>query len=231
MVKNYWALFYLTLIGMIIFVSLFILGFVFSKKIFLDKKYGAILLIICSCISFALSTLCASKFTLCCKDYNYVSNNTYIEEKAKVVNFTVSCFDYDGSGRQENNKPKFYLIEKNEDGINAHVSFKGENMSLGEKQLISFARILLRNPSILILDEATANIDTETEIMIQNALKVTAVGRTTFVVAHRLSTIRNADNIFVLDDGEIVEQGTHEELYNKNGKYRKMYEAQYNQNK
>ena len=82
------------------------------NKIFLDKKYGAILLIICSCISFALSTLCASKFTLCCKDYNYVSNNTYIEEKAKVVNFTVSCFDYDGSGRQENNKPKFYLIEK-----------------------------------------------------------------------------------------------------------------------
>ena len=116
-------------------------------------------------------------------------------------------------------------------GINTELAYLGGNLSTGEKQLISFARILLRNPSILILDEATANIDTETEIMIQNALKVTAVGRTTFVVAHRLSTIRNADNIFVLDDGEIVEQGTHEELYNKNGKYRKMYEAQYNQNK
>ena len=116
-------------------------------------------------------------------------------------------------------------------GINTELAYLGGNLSTGEKQLISFARILLRNPSILILDEATANIDTETEIMIQNALKVTTVGRTTFVVAHRLSTIRNADNIFVLDDGEIVEQGTHEELYNKNGKYRKMYEAQYNQNK
>lgn len=133
MIKNYWALFYLTLIGMIIFVSLFILGFVFSKKIFLDKKYGAILLIICSCISFALSTMCASKFTLCCKDYNYVSNNTYIEEKAKVVNFTVSCFDYDGSGRQENNKPKFYLIEKNE-----YIVLNVKDVELGETYVIRF---------------------------------------------------------------------------------------------
>ena len=76
---------------------------------------------------------------------------------------------------------------------------------------------LLRNPAILILDEATANIDTETEILIQNALKVLAAGRTTFVVAHRLSTIRYADNIYVLDDGKIVESGTHDELYNKMG--------------
>ncbi len=112
-------------------------------------------------------------------------------------------------------------------GINTELQYLGGNISTGEKQLISFARILLRNPSILILDEATANIDTETENLIQNALKVLASGRTTFVVAHRLSTIRHADNIFVLDDGRVVESGTHDELYEKGGKYRQMYEAQY----
>lgn len=113
------------------------------------------------------------------------------------------------------------------DGIHTTLEYLGGNLSTGEKQIISFARILLRNPSILILDEATANIDTETEVLIQNALKVLAAGRTTFVVAHRLSTIRNADNIFVLDDGKVVESGTHDELYNLNGKYRMMYEAQF----
>ena len=116
-------------------------------------------------------------------------------------------------------------------GIHTELAYLGGNLSTGEKQLLSFARILLRNPSILILDEATANIDTETEILIQNALKVLAEGRTTFVVAHRLSTIRNADNIFVLDDGRVVESGTHDELYNLNGKYRAMYDAQYNKEK
>lgn len=120
------------------------------------------------------------------------------------------------------------FVQDYPDGINTKLEYLGSNLSTGEKQLISFARILLRNPSILILDEATANIDTETELLIQNALKVLAAGRTTFVVAHRLSTIKNADHILVLDDGQIVEDGTHEELYNKNGKYRAMYEAQYN---
>lgn len=119
------------------------------------------------------------------------------------------------------------FVDEYPDGINTKLEYLGSNLSTGEKQLISFARILLRNPAILILDEATANIDTETELMIQNALKVLAAGRTTFVVAHRLSTIRNADNIYVLDDGMIVESGTHEKLYNLNGKYRAMYEAQY----
>lgn len=121
------------------------------------------------------------------------------------------------------------FVEDYPEGIHTKLEYLGGNLSTGEKQLISFARILLRNPSILILDEATANIDTETENMIQNALKIAASGRTTFVVAHRLSTIRHADNIFVLDDGKIVEYGTHDELYNKGGTYRKMYESQYNQ--
>lgn len=113
-------------------------------------------------------------------------------------------------------------------GIHTPVTYMGENLSSGEKQLISFARILLKNPSIIILDEATANIDTETEQMIQNALTVLSKNRTTFVVAHRLSTIRNADRIYVLEDGRIVESGNHETLYNnKYGKYRAIYDAQY----
>ena len=107
------------------------------------------------------------------------------------------------------------------------VEYLGNNLSTGEKQLIAFARMLLKNPSILILDEATANIDSETEQLIQKALSVLAEGRTTFVVAHRLSTIKDADRIYVLDDGRVVEQGTHSELYAMNGKYRKMYDAQY----
>ena len=111
-------------------------------------------------------------------------------------------------------------------GINSHVTYMGENLSTGEKQLIAFARILLRNPSIIILDEATANIDSETESLIQEALTVLSKERTTFVIAHRLSTIRNADIIYVLDDGKIIESGNHQELYEKeNGVYRNMYDA------
>ncbi len=103
---------------------------------------------------------------------------------------------------------------------------KGSTLSAGERQLISFARALAYDPAILILDEATANIDTETEALIQQALNVVKKGRTTFVIAHRLSTIRNADQILVLDHGEIVERGNHEELLEKKGKYYKMHQMQ-----
>ena len=90
-------------------------------------------MIICSCISFAFSTLYASKFTLCCKDYNYVSNNTYIEEKAKVVEFTVSRIDYDGNGMQRNSKPKFYLIEKDE-----YIVLNVKDVEVGKIYIIRF---------------------------------------------------------------------------------------------
>ena len=113
-------------------------------------------------------------------------------------------------------------------GIYTPLDHLGSNLSTGEKQLLSFARILLRDPKIIILDEATANIDTETERIIQYALTVLAKGRTTFVVAHRLSTIMHADQIYVLKEGEIAEHGTHEELYNMNGYYKGMYDAQFN---
>ena len=120
------------------------------------------------------------------------------------------------------------LIEKYEKGIYANVSNLGDNLSTGERQLLSFARAVLYNPSILILDEATANIDTQTEQMIQNALKVASLHRTTFIVAHRLSTIKEADLIIVLDAGKIIEQGTHDQLIQKKGKYYEMYLSQSN---
>lgn len=111
-------------------------------------------------------------------------------------------------------------------GIDEPVIEKGGTLSAGQRQLISFARALAFDPAILILDEATSNIDTETEAVIQNALEVVKKGRTTFVIAHRLSTIKSADLILVLDRGEIVERGDHDTLMKRRGKYYQMYQIQ-----
>ncbi|GLJ03810.1 multidrug ABC transporter permease [Bacillus pumilus] len=111
-------------------------------------------------------------------------------------------------------------------GFDEPVVEKGSTLSSGERQLISFARALAYDPAILILDEATANIDTETEAIIQRALDVVKEGRTTFVIAHRLSTIKKADMILVLEKGEIVERGSHEQLMQQEGLYAQMYELQ-----
>ncbi|TYS64629.1 ABC transporter ATP-binding protein [Sutcliffiella horikoshii] len=111
-------------------------------------------------------------------------------------------------------------------GLDEPVIEKGSTLSSGQRQLISFARALAFDPAILILDEATASIDTETEAVIQQALEVLKKGRTTFIIAHRLSTIKNADQILVLDRGEIVERGNHSELMERKGKYYQMYELQ-----
>ncbi len=105
------------------------------------------------------------------------------------------------------------------DGYNHEVEERGQGLSAGEKQLISFARIILKNPSIIILDEATSSIDTETEQLIKQALDIITKGKTTFIVAHRLSTIRNADQILYISDQRIAEQGTHEELMELKGLY------------
>lgn len=112
-------------------------------------------------------------------------------------------------------------------GYDTEVEERGNVLSMGQRQLISFARALLADPKILILDEATASIDTETELKIQEALKTLLSGRTSFIVAHRLSTIRNADQIIVLDHGRIMERGNHDELIAQGGIYNGLIEAQY----
>ncbi|KML33462.1 ABC transporter ATP-binding protein, partial [Cytobacillus firmus] len=118
------------------------------------------------------------------------------------------------------------IFQHLEKGFDEPVIEKGSTLSSGQRQLISFARALAFDPAILILDEATSSIDTETELIIQEAMDVLKKGRTTFIIAHRLSTIRNADQILVLDRGRIVEKGNHDELMEQKGKYYQMYQLQ-----
>ncbi|MDF0725363.1 ABC transporter ATP-binding protein [Cytobacillus sp. S13-E01] len=119
------------------------------------------------------------------------------------------------------------FIEKLANGFKTEVEERGNVLSVGERQLLSFARALLANPRILILDEATASIDTESEVKIQRALKKLLNGRTAIIIAHRLSTIRESDNIIVLDHGEILEQGSHDELMKRQGQYHNLVKAQF----
>ncbi|MEH7882951.1 ABC transporter ATP-binding protein [Bacillus sp. JJ1609] len=120
------------------------------------------------------------------------------------------------------------FIEKLPNGFQTEVEERGNILSVGERQLLSFARALLANPKILIMDEATASIDTKTEMRIQNALKTLLKGRTAIIIAHRLSTIREADNIFVLENGLVIEKGNHEQLMDHKGEYYNLVQAQFN---
>ena len=114
-----------------------------------------------------------------------------------------------------------------EKGFDTDVGEGGDLLSTGEKQLISFARAILADPRILVLDEATVSVDTLTEQRIQSAIDTVIQGRTSLVIAHRLSTVRNADLILVVRDGKIVEQGKHEELLAAKGAYYRLYTRQY----
>lgn len=112
-------------------------------------------------------------------------------------------------------------------GYDALIDEESSNISAGQKQLLTIARVILTDPKILILDEATSSIDTRTEQQIQSAMDNLMKGRTSFIIAHRLSTIKNADLILVMKDGNIVEQGNHEQLMAKNGAYAELYNSQF----
>jgi ATP-binding cassette subfamily B protein len=113
------------------------------------------------------------------------------------------------------------------DGYKTVLSERAQNISTGQRQLISFARVIAHNPRVVILDEATSSIDTETERLIQLGMKKVLAGRTSFVIAHRLSTIKDAERIFVLSNGCLSEEGNHEELLARNGLYSGLYRLQY----
>ncbi|HQA16472.1 MAG TPA: ATP-binding cassette domain-containing protein, partial [Candidatus Avimonas sp.] len=120
-----------------------------------------------------------------------------------------------------------HFIRTLPDGYKMVINEEADNISEGQKQLLTIARAILADPKILILDEATSSVDTRTELQIQKAMDNLMAGRTSFVIAHRLSTIRNADLILCMDNGDIVEQGTHNELLARNGFYAKLYYSQF----
>lgn len=120
------------------------------------------------------------------------------------------------------------FIERLPGGYQYNVMERGATLSAGQAQLISFIRALVYDPAILVLDEATSSVDTETEMLIQRAIEKLMKGRTSIVIAHRLSTIQKADQILVLDKGEIKEMGTHQQLLKLNGYYKKLYDLQFN---
>ena len=123
-----------------------------------------------------------------------------------------------------------HFIKTLADGYNMEINEEADNISQGQKQLLTIARAILSDPKILILDEATSSVDTRTEVLIQQAMENLMDGRTSFIIAHRLSTIKDADVILVMNEGDIIEVGNHEELLEKKGFYYNLYNSQFENN-
>lgn len=119
------------------------------------------------------------------------------------------------------------LVRQLPDGYETMVSDQDDSLSVGERQLLTIARAFIADPEMLVLDEATSSVDTRTEVIVQEAMDELRKGRTAFVIAHRLSTIRDADMILVMEDGDVVEQGTHDQLLAAGGVYNRLYQAQF----
>ncbi len=147
-----------------------------------------------------------------CREHQLLTARTPLCDEIRQVSRVAHCDEF---------------IEGFEKGYDTIVGERGVKLSGGQRQRIAIARAILADPKILILDEATSSLDSESEAMIQDGLRTLRQGRTTFVIAHRLSTIRSADQILVLEAGEIVERGTHEELLALNGRYKQLYDKQY----
>ena len=153
--------------------------------------------------------------------------NDSIYNNIKIGNLNATNEDVINAAKAAN---AHEFILQCEDSYQTNIGNAGEKLSGGQKQRISIARAILKNPEILILDEATSSLDSESENLIQEALTNLMKDRTSLVIAHRLSTIENADNIIVLKEGEIIEQGSHSELIAKDGPYRKLHDLQYKNN-
>ncbi len=147
-----------------------------------------------------------------------IEDNIRLGDTTMTMERVRECAEYVNAGK---------FIDKTPGGYQYHVGERGNNLSTGERQLLAFARTLAHNPDILVLDEATSSVDTETEALIQDAIGKLMEGRTSIVIAHRLSTVQHADRIVVMHHGEIRETGTHQELLAKGGLYRTLYELQY----
>ena len=152
--------------------------------------------------------------------YGEIKNNIKLNKDLndETINYAVKMASADG------------FINSQTNGINEIAQERGENFSAGQKQLIAFARIFAHNPDIFILDEATANIDTNSEKLIQKSINILSKEKTAIFIAHRLATIVNVDKILVLKDGEIIESGKHNELLGQGGYYSKLYNAYYQSN-
>ena len=153
--------------------------------------------------------------------------NDSIYNNIKIGNLNATKEDIINAAKAAN---AHEFILKCEDSYQTNIGNSGEKLSGGQKQRISIARAILKNPEILILDEATSSLDSESENLIQDALTNLMKDRTSLVIAHRLSTIENADNIIVIKDGKIIEQGSHSSLIAKNGSYKKLHDLQYKNN-